>query len=41
MIMVSPSSRELAVVVSYAFAFSLLVNDVIKRMLIARTRSSR
>jgi H+-transporting ATPase len=41
MIMVSPSSRELAVVVSYAFAFSLLVNDVINRMLIARTRSSR
>jgi hypothetical protein len=35
------TARELAVVVSYAFAFSLLVNDVIKRMLIARTRSSR
>jgi hypothetical protein len=35
------TARELAVVVSYAFAFSLLVNDVINRMLIARTRSSR
>jgi H+-transporting ATPase len=33
-------ARELAVVVGYAFALSLLVNDVIKRMLIARTRSS-
>jgi hypothetical protein len=35
------TARGLAVVDSYAFAFSFLVNDVIKRMLIARTRSSR